>query len=82
MKRIAERVTDSPFHVTCPFCGHLCDRTAALAWCASCYVEYHTNRDGESVFDTARKTPRFAFAKALAKSGGIAINAAEPEGEK
>ena len=72
MKKVATKY-QGPFHVECPFCGCLCDRNATLTWCVNCYCEYYKNRKGEVVFDNRRKTPRFAVAKTLAKSGGFGL---------
>lgn len=68
-----------PFHMLCPFCGEHCDRTASLTWCSGCYVEWYKSRNGDFVFDTKRKTERFAFAKALCKSGGAKIGGTDEE---
>lgn len=71
MKKRAERV--GRFHVRCPFCGHLCDSHTALTWCPGCYVEYYETKNFNVIFDTERKTERFAIAKALMKAGGARI---------
>lgn len=66
----------SYLHVICPFCGHACDRSTPISFCAGCHVEYYTSESGKTViFDTERRTPRFAWAKALMKSGGARIGA-------
>ncbi len=82
MKKIARR--HSVFHVICPFCETLCESRAYLAWCTGCYCEYYTRKNGDVIFDTNRKTPRFAWAKAICKSGGvqISIRSTEHETEK
>ena len=69
MKKKAERL--GPLHIKCPFCDNPCDRSAALAYCSGCYVEYYKDEDGEVIFDTKRKTSKFAIAKALNKAGGL-----------
>ena len=66
MKRKAQPHPDSRLHWLCPFCGDPCDRFTALTWCSGCFVEYSST----GVFDSKQKTERFAFAKALQKSGG------------
>jgi len=41
-----------------------------LRWCSGCFTEWY--KIGERyIFDDKRKTPRFAWAKAIQKSGGI-----------
>lgn len=71
MKRYARRDV-WPF-VRCPFCGRLCDRTSTMTWCVGCYTEWTVTPRGAVVFDTDQRTPRFAWAKAIAKAGGIGI---------
>ena len=72
MKRRAHKATDSRLHLVCPFCGFYVDWMTELRWCSGCFVEWF--RDGENyVFDDQRKTPRFALAKALQRSGGASI---------
>jgi hypothetical protein len=71
MKKPGERVR--PFHVRCPFCDFLNAWPTPYAWCGQCYVEYYKARSGDVVFDTLRKTPRFAIAKALGKAGGMKL---------
>lgn len=63
--------------VECPFCKHPCDVMTAITYCGHCYVEFYTDRNGDIVFDDKRKTERFAFAKALNKTGGISIGAVD-----
>ena len=58
--------------VDCPFCGFPCTVNTPYSWCSGCYVEYYHSSE-HVVFDTARKTPRFAWAKAIAKSGGMTM---------
>lgn len=77
MKRVAERLP--PFHIRCPFCGFDTTWITEMRWCANCYVEWYRRRDGEIVFDTNRKTPRFAFAKALGKAGGVRFGKMDDE---
>ena len=73
MKRKAERFTRGLARIAvCPFCGHDCDATAALTWCAGCFVEWRQTR-GEIVFDDQLRTPSFAWAKAIARAGGARI---------
>lgn len=61
----------SNFHVTCPFCGYLCDRTTNLTWCSNCFCEWYINKKGDFIFDNQRKTIRFALAKSIQRSGGV-----------
>lgn len=69
---------ESKLHVTCPFCSAPVDYFTALTWCGTCFVEWYKNRAGKVVFDDERKTERFAFAKAVCKSGGAKIAAKKP----
>lgn len=69
MKKRAKISTASRLHWVCPFCGGLCDRITELRWCSKCFVEYSAG----GTFDDAKKTERFAFAKAVMKSGGARI---------
>ena len=73
MKKKAKRI--DRLHVECPICGFLCDFRTALTWCAGCYTEFKVSPNGNVTFDTELKTERFAFAKALMKSGGAKIEA-------
>lgn len=75
-RRQAHRSPDSRLHWVCPFCGRLCDALTALSWCSGCFVEYSTS----GLFDASKKTPRFALAKAVQKSGGLRIGADESRG--
>jgi hypothetical protein len=70
VKRRAEM--DPPFHMTCPFCGFATTWMSEMRWCGDCFVEWYPTRDGTGyIFDTLRKTPRFALAKAIGKAGGV-----------
>ena len=66
-------------HVECPFCGFtvhwgLPGSPTPYRWCSGCYTEFTVSESGRTVmFDTELKTPRFAWAKAIAKSGGATI---------
>ena len=71
---MTRRKVPSAHFVKCPFCGYSCCTDTVMTWCANCYVEFYRARDGEHiVFDTERKTDRFALAKALAKAGGASF---------
>lgn len=62
--------------VTCPFCGYLVTILMAdnMSWCGSCRVEWYDSRDGDwIVFDNKRKTPKYAWAKAIAAAGGMSM---------
>lgn len=72
MKQVAKRSPNSRWHVICPFCGYEPTRFTEMTWCANCYTEF-TVKNGEVIFDDELKTPRFALAKALAKSGGAKL---------
>ena len=64
-------------HVTCPFCEFLVTIFLAdnMPWCGNCFVEWYRSRDGERImFDDQRKTPRYAWAKALGRSGGARLS--------
>jgi hypothetical protein len=78
MKKEASRHPDSRFHIICPFCGTLNDRFTAITFCGNraCLVEWHRTRDGRYIFDTCRKTERFAWAKAVVGSGGTRMGTA------
>jgi len=78
MRRRGRRV--GHLHVECPFCGRLCDRTSPMTWCGGCYCEWRLER-GAAVFDQAQRTPRFAWAKALARAGGAQIGSGPVEGQ-
>jgi hypothetical protein len=69
MKKAAERSPNSRFHVICPFCGYEPTWHTEMTWCAGCYTEF-TVKSGKVIFDDELRTPRFAWAKALAKTGG------------
>ena len=70
--------------VACPFCGARQSVNTNMPWCPECAVEYFRDRHGTIVFDDARKTPRFALAKALNRAGGVTMGtitpATRPEG--
>ena len=70
------RPSESRFHVVCPFCEALVDKVTALRWCSGCFNEWYENRNGDIVFDDKRRTPRFAWAKAIQKAGGLGIGPA------
>ena len=72
MKRKANISKESRFHCVCPFCGYLVGWQTELSWCSKCFVEF-TVTDRGIVFDDAKHTPRFAFAKAVMKSGGFGV---------
>jgi hypothetical protein len=64
----------------CPFCGATTVENPTMPWCASCQVEYYESRRPDPatgrrrfVFDSKRKTERFAWGKALNASGGMRI---------
>jgi len=69
MRKKAKPHSESRLHWICPFCGEPCDRFTTLTWCSGCFVEYSPT----GMFDDQRKTDRFAFAKALQKSGGTKL---------
>ena len=82
MKRVAKRSPNSRLHVICPFCGYEVTWLTKMTWCAGCYTEFTVRhaRDGELMvtFDDKLKTDRFAWAKALAKAGGVRFGPEEP----
>jgi hypothetical protein len=53
-------------------CGNGQAVNATMPWCAGCGVEYDI-RQGSVILRPNRKTPRFALAKALNLSGGLAM---------
>jgi hypothetical protein len=57
----------------CPFCEAQTVENPTMPWCVNCRVEYFTARDGRIMFDDKRKTPRYAWGKALNAAGGIRI---------
>jgi hypothetical protein len=67
----------------CPFCQSSTTENPTMPWCVNCRTEYYEGReDSETggrriVFDDKRKTPRFAFAKALNAAGGMRIGKKE-----
>lgn len=69
MRKRARRHPESHLHWVCPFCGRPCDRYTELRWCSGCFVEYSQR----GVLDDEKKTDRFAFAKAVQKSGGATL---------
>lgn len=69
MKKKAKPHPESRLHWVCPFCETPCDRYTELRWCIGCYVEYSP----KGLFDDQKKTERFAWAKALNKSGGASV---------
>lgn len=66
---------DLGLHVECPFCGFICTHPniTTMTWCSGCFVEYELSRNGKVMFDKRLKTPRFLWAKAIQKSGGMRI---------
>jgi hypothetical protein len=72
VKKQANRHPKSRLHWLCPFCGEACDAITELRWCSGCYTEYSQS----GMFNDKQKTRRFAFAKALMKSGGTRISGA------
>ena len=78
MKTVAQRSPNSRFHVICPFCGYEPTWHTEMTWCAGCYTEF-TVKDGQVIFDDQLKTPRFAWAKVLAKAGGAGFGAKEAQ---
>jgi len=72
MKKEAQR-SGERFLYICPFCEAYVDVMTYLKWCGQCGCEWYHNRNGDVIFDTNRKTPRFAWGKAVQKSGGIKI---------
>ena len=81
MKKTAERSSNSRWHVICPFCGYEPTWFTEMTWCAKCYTEF-TVTNGKVVFDDKLKTPKFAWAKALAKAGGIKMTKAIDDYDK
>lgn len=72
----------------CPFCGAETVVNETMPWCVECRVEYYRSpRPDENgaarwVFNNKRKTPRFAFAKALNAVGGMRMShTKKPAGE-
>lgn len=68
--------------MVCPFCRYRNTENPNMPWCSNpaCLVEYYRARlpDPKSgarrfVFDTKRKTERFAWAKAIMGAGGVRI---------
>jgi len=63
----------------CPICEARTVVNENMPWCATCGTEYYHGRDDRKtgarrwVFDTKRKTPQYAWGKALNLSGGIRI---------
>lgn len=67
---------DSRLHVVCPFCKSLVhpgwpSAQTAYRWCSGCYTEFYFTRAGNVTFDTELQTPEFAWAKAIARAGGV-----------
>ena len=63
----------------CPFCEARTTVNPTMPWCGNCFVEYYRGKPDPRtggvrwVFDDKRKTPRFAWAKALGKAGGMRL---------
>lgn len=85
MKKVAKVTGRSLIYAVmdCPFCGAQTTENTAMPWCVNCRTEYYTRENrrtglDEFVFDDQRKTPRFAWAKALNAAGGIRIGKDKP----
>lgn len=73
-RKSAER---SGMHVTCPFCGHLCDGFVKLSFCSGCYAEYWPQKQSPWKFTfTDVPTGKQAWAKSFCKAGGMSIGTA------
>lgn len=67
----------------CPICGHNFAVNETMPWCSKCGTEHGEQKTFEDryatysyqyvTFDTEKKTPRYAWGKALNLSGGIRI---------
>lgn len=68
-----KRVSCGQF-VNCPFCDYKIATDTTMTWCANCLTEWYISRDGEwAIFDDERQTPKFAWAKAFARAGGVSF---------
>ena len=56
----------------CPFCGYTVEVTNPIKYCSGCYIEYDV-KDKNVIFDNEKKSDKYIWAKAFAKSGGIRI---------
>lgn len=64
----------------CPICAYKTVENPVMPWCVNCRTEYYESKTSHPrtggqrfIFDTKRKTPRFAMGKALNACGGIRI---------
>jgi len=79
-KRVAKVVGRALIYrvIVCPFCDKQTTENPVMPWCVNCRVEYYESEDRETgetrlMFDDKRKTPRFAWGKALNAAGGFRI---------
>ena len=69
--------------MTCPFCNAETVQNDTMPWCVACRCEYRPAKDCPRTgrtrfrFDTALKTPEYAFAKVLNATGGMRIGKAK-----
>jgi hypothetical protein len=68
---------DGPFRYFTCTCGQVQAINETMPWCCKCVVEYDVNRVSVTLRPD-RKTPRFAFAKALNASGGMRLGREKP----
>ena len=63
----------------CPFCRSRTVENPTMPWCVNCRVEYYDGKEDPKtdarrvLFDDKRKTPRYAWGKALNAAGGMKI---------
>lgn len=58
----------------CPYCQFDVEISNPIAYCAGCHVEYDVlSNEGVVIFDQKKRTPKYAWAKAIASAGGARI---------
>jgi hypothetical protein len=70
-------------YVICPYCPVRREQALneSMPWCSTCGCEYRISSLG-ATFDPARKTPRYAWGKALNLAGGMRIGKTRAAGDK
>jgi hypothetical protein len=61
---------EGPFRFFTCSCGHDQAINENMPWCGTCFVEYDILRSGVRLVPD-RRTPRFAWAKAIGRAGGV-----------
>ena len=61
-------------HVSCPFCGHLCDGMVKLSFCINCFAEFWPQEAKPWRFTfTDQPTGKLSWSKAICRAGGFSF---------